>query len=281
MTIAPERQTSPLRSSRRTEAAKAFLPAFLLALLVTAIPFGLLGATLGMFFAGIFVCALLVPPLTVAEEEWAHGLLAAAGAWGGVSSVWLEVTLRGRLPGYVYPDVTDTLACVVIAAAFVLALAGMALLLRQARVPRPLASFLTMLVALAWLAWPVWASPWIGGHDRLVAALVAPHPMLAVNAVLQYLGLWNQQPLAYNLTVLNQDAYLPLPRSIWPAVLVHTGVGAVWLVPVLRGRLKGWRGWGFHVVGGRTIPENASETTASPAQSPSPPPSPLSTGERG
>jgi hypothetical protein len=272
-------------------AASAFLPAFLLALLATAISSGLLGATLGLFFAGIFVCALLVPAVTVAEEDWTFGLLAAGAAWLGVSSVWLEVTLRGRLPGYVYPDVADTLACVVTAGAFVLALAGMALLLRQVRVPRPLAAFLTMVVALAWLAWPVWASPWIGGHDRLVAALVAPHPMLAVNAVLQYLGLWNQQPLAYNLTVLNQDAYLPLPRSIWPAVLVHTGVGAVCLAPVLRGRLKGWRGWGFHVVGGRGIPESAGETTASPAQSPSPRPargqspdplaSPLSTGERG
>src|SRR5206468_12886600 len=108
------------------------------------------------------------------------------------------------------------LACTVIAAAFVLALAGLALLLRHLRLPAALASFLTVLVAIAWLAWPVWASPWVAGHDRVVAALVAPHPMLAVNGVLQHLGPWNQQPLAYNLTVLNQDAFLPLPRSILP-----------------------------------------------------------------
>src|SRR4051812_26030295 len=227
MSIIPEPQTSPARRVRWRAALEAFLPAFLLALLATAISSGLLGVTLGLFFAGVFVCALLVPPVTVAEEEWTRGLLAAGGAWLGVSLVWLEVTLRGHLPGYAYPGLTDTLACVVILAAFVLALSGMSLLLWHVRIPRALASFLTMLVALAWLAWPVWASPWVGGHDRLVATLVAPHPMLAINAVLQHMGLWNQQPLAYNLTVLNQDAYLPLPRSILPAVVVHTIVGAV------------------------------------------------------
>src|SRR3954447_3826895 len=172
MSIIPEPQTSPARRVRWRAALEAFLPAFLLALLATAISSGLLGATLGLFFAGVFVCALLVPAVTVAEEEPAYGLLAAAGAWLGVSFVWLEVTLRGHLPGYSYPEITDSLACIVIAAAFVLALAGIALLLRHVRVPAPLASFLTMLAALAWLAWPVWASPWLGGHDRLVAALV-------------------------------------------------------------------------------------------------------------
>jgi hypothetical protein len=272
----PQSSSPPRRRWR--EAAKAFLPALLLALLSTAIASGLLGASLGLFFAGIFVCALLVPPVTVAEEDWAHGLLAAGGAWLGVSLVWLEVTLRGRLPGYAYPEITDTLACVVIAAAFVLALAGIAILLCHVRVPRALASFLTTLLALAWLAWPVWASPWLGGHDRLVAALVGPHPMLAINAVLQHMGLWNQQPLAYNLTVLNQDAYFPLPRSILPAVGVHTIIGAVCLIPALRG----WRKWwsGFHVIGGRAMPEDVGETTTPPAQGPSPLPSPLSTGER-
>ena len=123
-----------------------------------------------------------------------------------------------------------------------------------------------------------------------MANLVAPHPMLAINSVLQHLGLWNQQPLAYNLTVLNQDAYLPLPQSILPAVGVHTLIGAVCLVPVLRGRLTGWRGWGFHVVGRQAIAENAAETTTPPAQGPSPLPargqspdplaSPLSTTRR-
>ena len=94
--------------------------------------------------------------------------------------------------------------------------------------------------------------------------------MLAINSVLQHLGLWNQQPLAYNLTVLNQDAYLPLPPSILPAVIVHTVVGAVCLVPVLRGRLKGWRGWGFHVVGGRAMPGGRGRNHRAPRKAPHP-----------
>jgi hypothetical protein len=253
-----------------------------------AISAGVLGATLGLFFAGVFVCALLVPPLTVAEEEWTDGLLAAVGAWLGVSLTWLAVTFRGQLPGDVGANLIDTLACVAIAAAFSLALAGLTRILRHVRVPRAHASFIAMLVALAWLTWPVWASPWLGGHDRLVANLVAPHPMLAINSVLRHLGLWNQQPLAYNLTVLNQDAYLPLPQSILPAVVVHTVIGAVCLAPVLRGR---WRRRGFGVAGARGVESGVSEATPPTVQSPSPLPprgqspdplaSPLSTGESG
>src|SRR5947208_4165788 len=91
--------SSPPRPRWRV-AAEAFLPAFLLAGLATAVGSGLLGATLGLFFAGIFVCALLVPPLVVAEEGWTRGLLAADGVWLGVSIVWLEVTVRAQLPGY-------------------------------------------------------------------------------------------------------------------------------------------------------------------------------------
>jgi hypothetical protein len=274
MTITPEAQTSSPRSSRGRESAKAFFPAFLLALLATAISAGVLGATLGLFFAGVFVCALLVPPLTGAEEEWTNGLLAAVGAWLGMSLAWLVVTFRGQLPGDIGANLIDTLACIAIAAAFTLALAGLTRLLRHVHLPIALASFLTMLVALAWLAWPVWASPWLGGHDRLVANLVAPHPMLAINSVLQHLGLWNQQPLAYNLTVLNQDAYLPLPQSILPAVGVHTVVGAVCLVPLLR---KRWT-WGFDSVGKRANAGAVVEGSAPAAQSPSPLPC---TGERG
>src|SRR6266566_1218494 len=168
MTTTQDPRPSSTPTSRWRAAVEALLPACLLALVATAISSGLLGATLGLFFAGIFVCALLVPPMVVGENDWTHALLAALGAWLGVSLVWLEVTFRGHSPGYAYPDVPETLACIVIAGAFVLALAGTALLLRHVRLPLALASFVTILIALAWLAWPVWASPWVGGHDRLV-----------------------------------------------------------------------------------------------------------------
>src|SRR5690242_20507494 len=99
MSIAPEAQASSPRGSRWRAAVGALVPAFLLALFAMAISAGVLGATLGLFFAGVFVCALLVPPLTVAEEERTDGLLAAVGAWLGVSLTWLAVTFRGQLPG--------------------------------------------------------------------------------------------------------------------------------------------------------------------------------------
>ena len=218
-----------------------FLPAFLLALLATATSAGVLGATLGLFFAGVFVCALSCRRWPVRKRN-GQTACSQRGVRGWVCrSSGLLSHFTGSCRGIFGANPIDMLACIAITGAFALALAGLTRLLRHVRLPIALASFLTMLVALAWLAWPVWASPWLGGHDRLVANLVAPHPMLAINSVLQHLGLWNQQPLAYNLTVLNQDAYLPLPQSILPAVGVHTVVGAVCLVPLLR---KRWT-WGF------------------------------------
>lgn len=222
----------------------AALPALALSVAAMVVGHVVLGASLGLFFAGVFACALLVPPLAVAEWGLARPLVAAGSVAAGVAGVWLYVILRPHPEGEPYPRLEQWPACAVVAAAFAFALAGLALLLRFARVTPAVASFATMLVGLAWLTWPVWMSPWTGGRDELVAALVRPHPPLVLNGVLVgEAGMWNQRSLAYHMTNLDQDVPYLLPKSIWPAVLVHAAVGAacvgaVGLIPWARCRRR-------------------------------------------
>jgi hypothetical protein len=220
----------------------AVLPGLALSVAAMVVCHVVLGASLGLFFAGVFLCGLLVPPLAVAERGLARPLAAAGSVVAGVAGVWLYVILRPHPEGEPYPRLEQWPPCVMAAGAFAFALAGLAVLLRFARVTPAVASFVALLVGLAWLTWPVWMSPWIAGRDELVAVLVRPHPLLAVNGVLVgEAGMWHQRPLAYHMTTLDQDVPYVLPTTVWPAVLLHAVLaavclGAVGLVPLARRR---------------------------------------------
>ena len=88
--------------------------------------------------------------------------------------------------------------------AYALALLAIAWLLERMGVPAPLAATIVILVALAWLSWPIWLSPRLGGPNRqaVVAWLVGPHPLFALNSILKSshapVGVWLQQPIAYD-----------------------------------------------------------------------------------
>src|SRR4051794_21524197 len=114
--------------------ALAVLPGLVLSVAATVICHVVLGATLGLFFAGVVVCALLVPPLVVAEDGPARSLAAAGSVVAGVAGVWLYVVLRPHSDGEPYPRVEQWPPCVLVAGAFAFALAGMVLLLRFVRV---------------------------------------------------------------------------------------------------------------------------------------------------
>jgi hypothetical protein len=175
----------------------------------------------------------------VAEGGYGRALVAAASVAGGVSLAWLAVTLLPRPPEQPYPEPGDWAACTAAVGAFAFALAGLALVLRGARVGPPVASFATTLLGLAWLTWPVWLSPWLAGRAGLVGWLVPAHPLLAVNSVVRHLGIWDEQPLAYNLTTLNRDVPYPLPGGILRTVLVHGAIGVVLLsAAILPGRVR-------------------------------------------
>jgi hypothetical protein len=124
----------------------------------------------------------------------------------------------------------------VLLATWAAALWGVAALLKRAGIPSVGASAITVLLAVAWLAWPIWLSPWIAGRETLVAWLVWPHPLFALDGALRHLGPpWTERHQMYTrLTVLNQDVFYALPRGIMGAVLVHAGIALAALLPCRR-----------------------------------------------
>jgi len=125
-----------------------------------------------------------------------------------------------------WSDITfgELLRCSLIFTAFVFALSGAASALSRAGVVAPLAAGIVVTVAVLWLTWPIWLSHAL--NQTLVDWLVPAHPLLAINSVLRHLGAWDRAPLAYQkLTVLNQDIPYHLPRSIFPATLLHSLIG--------------------------------------------------------
>jgi hypothetical protein len=98
-----------------------------------------------------------------------------------------------------------------------------------------LAAAVVVLVALGWLGWPIWLSPWLAGEDALVAWLAPAHPLLALDAV--HGGAeapWVQRRLMYNrLSVLNQDVVYAPPHGILASIFAH-GAAAVILAVCVR-----------------------------------------------
>ena len=240
------------------EIIRTVVPPLLLAALTTAFAYAATGPTTGFFFAGVVIATLLIPPLVLAETTRLRQLLCAAGIIDGVGIVWLF-----SVPS---PAITlwDWVRCYALLISYSLALSGAAALLSRLRLRTPLASAVVTLLALSWLAWPVWLSPWIAGHERIVGALVVPHPLLALDGVFRSLGpAWSERYFMYNfLSVLNQDVAYELPRSVMPAVLLHGTIGAIALLLTRRAvRLEvdvpdgSRRGGGEERVGEDLLPE--------------------------
>ena len=216
------------------ELLRNVLPALLLAGVLTVVAYAGTGPTAGFFFAGVVVVTLLTPPLVLAEDRRLGQLLCAQSVVGGVAVVWLLALGE--------PSITAShwLRADAVLAGYGFALWGVAALFRRlismtragVMFSATIAQAMTIAVALAWLAWPVWMSPWLAGHERLVGLLAAPHPLLALDAVLRASGPpWSERYFMYNfLTVLNQDVAYELSRSIVPAVLLHAVIGTVALL---------------------------------------------------
>ena len=174
-----------------------------------------LGTTLGTFYGGIVLAALLAPYGAVAAVDWKEAGISLVAVLAPVVALWLLAALGPVTAG-------GWLRAVAVLAAWVLALAGLALLLRAIRVPAEASAAIVVILALAWLSWPVWLAPWLRSAD-LAAALVAAHPPLVLNGVLRdaYPFPWAQHALAYPLTNLGDDIPYSLPSGIAPAFFVH------------------------------------------------------------
>ncbi len=80
-------------------------------------------------------------------------------------------------------------------------------------------AFLVIVLAWAWLAWPVWLGPQLVAWNASVPAWATQfHPLFAINTAELDRGIWTQQPAIYALTPLGQDLAYALPDTPWPAV---------------------------------------------------------------
>ena len=223
------------------KAATALLIAALLSLVASWLCYRATGPTLGLFFGPILLATFLVPPLVLAHKESPLAqALTVAGVVLGVLPVWLYAALLIYPEDQPHATPGDVVRCLPVLAAYALALAGIAAALsRVPSMPAALASFVTMVLGTAWLTWPVWLSPWLPGKDWVVAALGPLNPLLAVNAALKHMGLWDEQRLAYRLTALVRDVTYAPPAGVRWSVLFHTLVGAALsLIYVFGGTLR-------------------------------------------
>lgn len=206
--------------------ARLLLPAsaLLLALLMTLVCRASVGISMGLFIGGVAFATLVTPPLSCGESHVFRRMFVALGATLGVALAWL--TALGEPFTF-----SQWLACTVALLAYALALGGICSLLLSLRCNATLAAGIVTTIAVLWLTWPVWLShallkPGLG--EALIEWLVPAHPLFAINGVLEHLGTWDRQPMAYgSLTVLNQHVFYDLPTGVTWATLVHGLIAAM------------------------------------------------------
>ena len=189
------------------------------------------GASLGTLFGPFALTAGLVPQAAVGRR--AAGIYAFAVSVG-VTASWIGFT-------DIRPGAALAAGALLLAWTLLLAAATGALVPRR-RANRPgrgthRAAGVTGL-AWAWLAWPIWLGPTLATSALAPPTWVtAVHPLLAVNAAAVSLGIWTQQPLAYQLTPLGQDLAYAMPSSAWPCALAQSTAAVIlWGFSARRGR---------------------------------------------
>jgi len=200
---------------------------FLLALGCTLLCRAETGATLGFLFAPVFLATIFTPPLALVHQKTWLRIAAWLAISIGVSIGWLAFDgLRA----------SESFRCILVMAAYLLALAGLASLLNTFRITELLASATITILALLWLTWPVWLSRGLASPhgDALVAWLSPAHPLLAINGVVRArFDSWDRYQMAYQqLTTLNQDVLYSLPKSVTAAVWLHASIGVMSLAVV-------------------------------------------------
>jgi hypothetical protein len=189
------------------------------------------GPTLGLFLGGLIIVTLLIPPLTLSEALSASRMITLSATLLPLCVIWLVATFMSDPEQR--PHITEWLAACAILIAYAIALAGLSVAFRltiRSAIP---SAALTVIIGLAWLTWPIWASStWSGGASEVaVARKIAVHPGLAINGQLSRpLGNWTEQSLAYHLTELGQSVNFILPQSAWPSILLHSLIGLPLLI---------------------------------------------------
>jgi hypothetical protein len=185
------------------------------------------GDSLGFYLGPVVLAGIVVPPIAAGAPRARSAIFAAGAFLDAIGLIWLIPVFELG-----FGHLVNWIQCYLTLGAFVLALCGAAWLSRRLVGPTLGAAVIVML-ALAWLLWPGWLSPYLSGDTgaAVVAWLSPAHPLLTINRVMLDLGAWTQQRLMYQYTALGQDVPLSLPRTVIPCVAVHaaTGLALLWV----------------------------------------------------
>jgi hypothetical protein len=202
---------------------KKHLTAFIaggVALALALVVYVATGPTLGLFFGGLVIVTLLLPPMVLCERSFPRQALVASAVNDAVALAWVVTLSRSGT------SLWQWIQCYLVLASYTFALWGMTRALRAIRVSDVPAAALTVITAMLWLTWPVWLARAL--TPALVDWLVPAHPPLALNAVLKHLGIWSEHAVAYrHLMNLGQDVPYQLPAGILAAVFAHVIVGGI------------------------------------------------------
>jgi hypothetical protein len=185
------------------------------------------GTSLATFLAPLPMVAGVVPPLSASRRPL-DGLAGAMLICLLVAAAWCFVLppADSDRPGQQH---ITSLRWLIQATAVLAGWVALLWALTSAMTPRRrLGSALRVaavtIAAWSWLSFPVWLGPAMGarGWDAAVW-LTAVHPLFAMNTAVLELGIWTQQPIAYQLTPFGQDVAYALPATIWPFLFVHAG----------------------------------------------------------
>jgi hypothetical protein len=191
-----------------------------LSLGTTLLCLGIAGASFGLFIGGLIFVTILTPTLFFWRESMRDrlsviGLLAIGTGVAWIPAAFATITLM------------QLLGCCTILIGYVSALGGIALSLHRIRIPPGVASTITVVIAFAWLTWPIWLSQHVS--TQAAGWLVAAHPILSINGVVPQLGVWTHTGVMYQISALGQDVPYTLPTSILTCVLIHGLIGALTL----------------------------------------------------
>jgi hypothetical protein len=184
-----------------------------------------LGPTLGVFFAGVVLCILILPAVIANRDSLSRRLLLAACVTDAIALVWLVVTLAHEQITIVHWLLAYLLLIAIAVFEF-----GLSSALSRLRAPVRVSAAVTILLMLLWLSSPVWLLhhlqtpsllPWMQG-------IIDVHPLFAMNSAAP-LGVWTESPIAYRILNLNQDVYYKLP-GVWRCIAFHAVIGGVLLL---------------------------------------------------
>jgi hypothetical protein len=173
-------------------------------------------SALAATFGGLLVTTLVLPPLVLASDNWLIDIAVVWASTLGVACVWLVLPIS-------WPQWWE---CGAVLISLSVAVSTTTVLLHRVGIHGAVAAAVVVVATVAWLSWPVWMSPWLGGHETLVNVLVAGHPLLAINGTLIDQGIWTERPEMYGWTALNQDVTFAMPTSVLGCVVLHGGIGA-------------------------------------------------------